>query len=367
MKIKLKELFKPISKENPVGSNLREDVSPQSLYYHIKDARTRARNIERKIQLGDQDLDAKADWKIVYDDAIEILTKHTKDIEVAVWLLESLIRRHSFAGLNLGFQLLYKLFDQYWETIYPLPDEEGVEARLAPLAGLNGEDLEGSLIQPISEVFITEGNTVGPFSLWEYQQSLEIEKITDPKSLEKKIEQGSVMPESIKKAVSESSAKFYQQLNDNISECISSFKLLNRLLEEKCGRNAPSSSYTTQALENFQDHIRFILKDAPFVINTHNEIINNEIEKQVLNESSSELAYSISSNNIDSRETALVLLIKIADFFKKTEPHSPIPYLLDRAVRWGNLPFPELLKEMINDEGARKSVYEMSGILKMQD
>ncbi len=364
MNIKLKELVKPISKDNPVGLNLREDVSPQSLYYHIKDARTRARNIERKIQLGDQDLDAKADWEIVYNDAIEILTKHSKDIEVCAWFLETLVRRHGFDGLNMGFQLINQLLDKYWKTIYPLLDEDGFEARLAPLVGLNGEDSEGCLIQPISNVFITEGDSIGPFSLWEYQQSLEIEKITDPKLLEKKREQDAVMPEAIKQAVFESSSKFYQYLNDSLLESINSFELLTQMLEKKCEKNAPPSSSIKRTLENFQDHVRFILKDSPFAVSTNKEVVSNEIESSITNKDSEIPVHSIVSSNIDSREAALISLVKIADFFKKTEPHSPIPYLLDRAVRWGSLPFPELLREMINDEGARKSVYEMSGIRK---
>ncbi len=359
--IKIEDLVKPISKSNPVGHNLRKDDSPTSLYYKIKDARTRARNIERKIQQGEADLDATKEWQCVYETAIVILSKHSKDVEIAVWLLESLIRQHEFAGLNFGLQFLYQLLDRYWDDIFPLPDEDGLDTRLAPLVGLNGEDSEGCLIQPINDIPITQGSSVGPFSLWEYQQSLDITKIKDPKVLEKKIEQEAVMPESIKKAVEESTAQFYQELNDNVADCINSFSELNQLLEEKCGKVAPPSSYIKRTLETYQDHIRFIIKDAPFAILS--DAASKNSTENLSEETSSENHEAIISNNIDSRESALVLLVKIADLLKKTEPHSPIPYLLDRAVRWGNLPFPELLQEMINDEGARKSVYEMSGII----
>jgi len=51
-----------------------------------------------------------------------------------------------------------------------------------------------------------------------------------------------------------------------------------------------------------------------------------------------------------TRDKALLDLSRIAHFFKTTEPHNPIPYLLARAIRWGNLTFPELLQELIQEE-----------------
>ena len=47
------------------------------------------------------------------------------------------------------------------------------------------------------------------------------------------------------------------------------------------------------------------------------------------------------------REDAFSTLMQVADFFRRTEPQSPIPYLLEQAVRWGKMPLPELLNEML--------------------
>jgi type VI secretion system protein ImpA len=40
----------------------------------------------------------------------------------------------------------------------------------------------------------------------------------------------------------------------------------------------------------------------------------------------------------------------IADFFQKTEPHSPVSYLVQRAVKWGNMPLENWLQDVIKDE-----------------
>ena len=65
---------------------------------------------------------------------------------------------------------------------------------------------------------------------------------------------------------------------------------------------------------------------------------------------------------ISDRQTALLAIKEVAKFFETTEPHSPLPYMLHRVVRWGNLPLPDLLKELINDEKTRFNVFDMTGI-----
>ena len=64
-----------------------------------------------------------------------------------------------------------------------------------------------------------------------------------------------------------------------------------------------------------------------------------------------------------SREQALEDLNKIAVFFKKTEPHSPIPYLIARAIRWGNMSFSELLGELIKkDSPVLAEISKLTGV-----
>jgi type VI secretion system protein ImpA len=56
------------------------------------------------------------------------------------------------------------------------------------------------------------------------------------------------------------------------------------------------------------------------------------------------------SGAIQNRQDALKRLTDIAEFFRKTEPHSPISYVLQRAVKWGNMPLELWLQDVIKDE-----------------
>ncbi|HET9714536.1 MAG TPA: hypothetical protein VFP64_21785, partial [Pyrinomonadaceae bacterium] len=44
-------------------------------------------------------------------------------------------------------------------------------------------------------------------------------------------------------------------------------------------------------------------------------------------------------------------LSEAADYLLRTEPHSPTPYLVKRAVEWGNMSLPELFQQIVRNEG----------------
>jgi type VI secretion system protein ImpA len=63
-----------------------------------------------------------------------------------------------------------------------------------------------------------------------------------------------------------------------------------------------------------------------------------------------------------SREDLLRQLVEIADFFKKTEPNSPLAYTLQDAVRRARMTWPELLAEIVPDEASRLAILTSLGI-----
>jgi type VI secretion system protein ImpA len=65
---------------------------------------------------------------------------------------------------------------------------------------------------------------------------------------------------------------------------------------------------------------------------------------------------------IATREDAFRCLLKVAAFFRQTEPHTVLSYSLEQAVRWGRMPLPELLTELIPDDSARLNLFKQVGI-----
>src|SRR5262249_8714955 len=65
---------------------------------------------------------------------------------------------------------------------------------------------------------------------------------------------------------------------------------------------------------------------------------------------------------IRDREDAFRVLTKVADFFKRTEPHSVVSYALEQVVRCGRMPLPDLLRKPIPDDNPRKNLCQRVGI-----
>jgi type VI secretion system protein ImpA len=65
---------------------------------------------------------------------------------------------------------------------------------------------------------------------------------------------------------------------------------------------------------------------------------------------------------VRTREDAFRALLQVADYFKRTEPHSPVAYSLEQAVRWGRMALPELLTELVPEQGAREQIFKVVGI-----
>ena len=72
----------------------------------------------------------------------------------------------------------------------------------------------------------------------------------------------------------------------------------------------------------------------------------------------------LSKNSEVTREQVFEELANIAKYFRSTEPHSPVSYLIEKAIRWGHLSLPELLNELISDQADTKNrIFTIAGLM----
>jgi type VI secretion system protein ImpA len=64
---------------------------------------------------------------------------------------------------------------------------------------------------------------------------------------------------------------------------------------------------------------------------------------------------------LQNRAQALMQLRLVADFFRRTEPHSPVAYLADKAASWGDMPLHVWLRAVIKDPATISGVEELLG------
>jgi type VI secretion system protein ImpA len=346
-------LLSPLSDESPTGIDIRADDSPTSPFYAIKDARNEASRDERIAEREEDDaFNAERAWRPVTELAPKILTEVSKDLEVVAWYIEALLRTDGFAGLRDGFRLAREISSTFWDDLYPRPDEEGLLTRVYPITRLNGEGGDGLLILPIRKSPITEGQSVGPFASWQFAQALELDQL-EPEKKEQRLESGATSREMFDSAIRETGLDFFRDLRDDISGAIEEFELLSTVLDEKCGVDSPPSANIREVLQYCQGVFNEITRD----------LVLDAVEESPEAESGGGgQGATAGGPTLSNRDEAFQTLLQVSEYFRKAEPHSPISYALKQAVRWGRMPLPELMSELIPDETARGQLFRLTGI-----
>jgi type VI secretion system protein ImpA len=359
------EFLAPIPGENPAGQSVRYDGT--------HDAIKEARRADDSLAQGDWVYQLKvADWPAVVEIATEALTTKSKDLQVTVWLVEALVTQHGFAGLRDGLRLLRELQERFWPSLYPAIEDEDLEPRVAPLAWLN-ERLPPS----IRDVPLTQSRDGQNYPWWRWEESRAVDDQgrRDQGALAAALADGKITGEQFGKAVEATSPAFYQTLFEDLNQTWEEYERLDRVVEEKFGREAPSLLELKEAIAGCRmligetAHKQGWLEPEPTLGEpepTPAAVAEGEPEPAPSPQLRSRPAISVPQGAVplepQNRADALRRLAAVADYFRRTEPHSPVAYLVQRAVRWGEMPLEEWLRDVIPNEDVLARVHETLGL-----
>lgn len=332
---------------------MRVNTVSREIYYRIKDARNAARTAERSIIPGETIAIAPA-WHDVSNLGLQILSSRSKDIEVLAWLAEAQLRLRGFSGLHDVYVATVSLLDKHFDTLHSIGDGD-FEERFAPFAGLNGVGGEGTLIQAIRLTSLIPGGKFAQFSLWDFQLSQR------PNETERRKE--------LQQAAAEAGVAQMSAYLDVLTGCIAAFDRMVEILDEHCGDQAPPSSNTRNVLQEAASAIRMLAGiEAPLAAPQALASQGSEpLQASETNESEAIGLRPVSAETIRSREEAFELLIAVARYFRRTEPHSPISMSIETLVRRGRMDFFELLAELLPEQQTRNAVLTAAGIQPVAD
>lgn len=339
-------LLQPIAGENPSGESLR--------YAGVYDEIAEARRADDTLNRGDWQEQLKvADFRKVIELATSSLASRSKDLQIGAWLSEALIKQHGFVGLRDSMKLLSGLQDQFWDTLHPEIDEGDMSGRANAVAWF---DTQASL--SIMGVPFTGG---GGYSMLDWEDSktfdfpeniemLETAEQVHINELKAQAEaQRRTTGDMWRKAISATRRAEMEVINHVVEECWTEFNNLNRVIEEKYDRNQmPGLSGFRKSLDNVHTQIKKLLEEKR--VEEPDEVEEAEGEAGVNEDGTPKAGVAGVTGPIQNRSDALKRLAQIADFFQKTEPHSPISYIVTRAVKWGNMPLELWLQDVIKDE-----------------
>jgi type VI secretion system protein ImpA len=336
------ELLVPIPGANPAGAELRYDP----VYDKIKEARREDDDAPQ----GDWQTERKvADWPLVIKLTKDALTKKSKDLQLAVWLTEAMLRREGLAGLRAGLDLLDGMVDQYWDGLFPPIEDGDVEMRAAPLDWA-GSRLDFSVRQ-------APANRSGHTFL-QYEASRLIPTETDAAeddgkktARETAVADGKVTPEAFEAGFAATPKAWYKALAADIAGAVETLQQLDQRSEERFGSGAPSFGKLRNALEEVQRSTAQLLKrklelepDVP-EFNAAGLPADADIGAPPLpNFASAPSAGAAAAGAARplaaepaSRDDAAARIVSAARYLRQSDPYNPASYLLLRGFRWGEL------------------------------
>jgi type VI secretion system protein ImpA len=150
--------------------------------------------------------------------------------------------------------------------------------------------------------------------------------------------------------------EFYQRLADEVPQAREALRALEAVVDARLGQHGPSFSATRDAVDDVGAIALRMAATAGVVLDEAGApppLPGDEPGD------AAPAAPTRGNGEITTRKEALLQLRRVADFFRRTEPHSPVAYLADKAARWGNMPLHVWLKTVLKDNPALGQLEEL--------
>ncbi|MEO7497261.1 MAG: type VI secretion system protein TssA [Massilia sp.] len=329
------QLLTPISADQPSGT----DLSFSSELDAINQAR---RFDDPSLDQGEWLTDLKeADWDFVIKRCVALLEKTSKDLRLAVWLAEAGAKKHRLRGLGEGFLVLAGLLDQFWDRgLYPESDGADHDQRIGNLSWILART--PALLR---EIPVTDGNG-SAYSTIDFESARKNPNGAGPKLADM---------EAARRA---NSAAFRAAFNDDARYCLEALQKLEHAADARLGADSPGFSNARETVQTM-----LLLMPAPAPAATP-----AAAPEAHAHAAPGEHFYAApdmpppAPGKLHSRGQAIAQLRAVADFFRRTEPHSPVSYFADKAADAGEQDLHSWLRTVVKDQGSLAHIEELLGV-----
>jgi type VI secretion system protein ImpA len=326
----LATLLAPIPGDAPAGRDLR---------YEPEYAAFREERREDVLIPGTDDPNRKvADWAKAVVLGTELVGKRTKDLQLAAWLTEALIRRNGLSGLITGLETLRGILDQYWDTCFPEMEDGDHELRVGPL-----EWVGSKLTLPTQSIVIASGGV----TFLDHAQSRTIPHEDAVSGADYETQQtlrtaraeaeafGKRMPEAVDTAIDNTGKVFYKAVLADVDTALASLAALEKSSDERFGNDAPAYTELRKVLDDLR---RFAASTLARKLETDPDPITESApEAAELETAASAESDGPQNPEPTSGKDAAQRLTVVARWFRQQDATNPAPYAMVRAFRWGEL------------------------------
>ncbi|MGB7951961.1 MAG: type VI secretion system protein TssA [Candidatus Binatia bacterium] len=363
--INVDALLTPIPGPHPTGISVRYSGD----YERIEEAR-REEDPGRPMGVWQRDL-KRADWDAVVNLCSETLTQRSKDLRVASWLLEALVHRHGYAALGVGFQLVAGLCERFWPSLFPELEDGTADARARIIEWLN-ERVPRLLNQLPICAPQREGRA---FSFGDYCRALRLKapRAPDLNQAESAVIGNPLALSAIEDSLRSTPSDFFEMMRDDLASAQEAVAKLTAVLDGNLTPDPPSLGNVQSTIEEISGLAVAILsqrgmsgaqKSSQDTSQPSSRQSADTWSVPAVSEDDGAAGWLVTSgkSTIRNREEAYQILAEVAAYLRRIEPHSPTSYLIERAVRWGELPLRDLMMDICRDGQGISPIFDLLGI-----
>jgi type VI secretion system protein ImpA len=311
----------------------------------------------------------KADWRKVAQACIQLLDQETKDFQVAAWLCDAWTRTSGLQGLHAGLNLITGMAERYWTSAWPAMEDDDAERRVAPFVWMNANlpltlRLSTLLLRPV-----LHRETAVTLLDWERAPSADDAKAQEGEQRNRR---------EIRESVKPADGEWLKAIDLCSDEALATLERLSHLLDKQLAAASPSLSKLADAITSLRQATQSLLKELPPPVETMQANSSSDsgtsaaaadsihpqaipVEEQARStRAGAEINLDITA--IGDREQAYAALMSIAVYLQRIEPHSPTPYLIQRAVELGQLNLPDMIRDVSASAGSLDKFFELLGI-----
>jgi len=331
-------LLKEISPERPCGENLEYDPAFQELESLVQG--------RPQTQSGEAE---EPDWRDITSRCGELLGR-TKDLRVSLYLSLALLRMEGVPGFRDGLAVMGGLLEKHWDHVHPQPDPEDPKDFLARMNVVVSVAVTSfgdpyKFLPRLRETPLCNSRRAGRFCYRDIQ--LAKGEISLPEGSESKPPEMS----TISAAFQDTDADELAATGTALQDLLKSVDKIDQLLTERAGADqAPDLSGLKKTLADICGQFRELSPggQAPEGQEEHPQSPAQAQAEGVPHAETKRI-----SGEIASRQDVIVALDKINKYYKKCEPGSPVPFLLEWAKRLVDKDFLAVIGELSPDAVAQ--------------
>lgn len=315
----------------------------------------------------------QADWAGAARLCETLLATRTKDLRLALWLTEARAMTQGYAGLASGLGLCTALCEQHWPHLHPLPDGSDAEERIGNIAWMLQR-----LVDLASALPVTRGRKGERFTLLDLkharQWQAQAERVGQPADTLPADQPNAITVAQFRQALQDTPTERLRETVDALRSTRAQLQAWQGVVDARLGHEGPSFVSAREALEQASHELERLareagaLSSAPLAGDATGIPLANTAEHA--NPGAPAEAHSPVSGPAGAhaltaprnRAEALRQLQMVADFFRRTEPHSPVAYLADKAIKWGEMPLHRWLGEVVKDPTSMAHLQELLGL-----